>query len=120
MALTTIWFAVGALLMAFIAFTGIPFQYQLLIFLVISSAMLFFCRKASLKWFTTKRERTNVDAVIGQSAIVIKKITKFDKGEIKIGGIIWSARTIDGTEISEDTECSVQKIEGVTAIVIKK
>ncbi len=39
------------------------------------------------------------------------------KGQIKIGGEIWSAASSDNTSIPEDTKIIVEKIDGVKAIV---
>ena len=50
-------------------------------------------------------------------SLVVKDITKFDKGEVKVKGIIWAAQTSDGSEIPSGTECVIDKVQGVTLIV---
>lgn len=117
MGLTTVWFAIGALIMIFISFTPLPFVWQILIFLVLSSVLLIFTRPTALKLLKAGREKTNSESVIGRKALVIKKITKFDKGEVKCGGIVWTAKTEDESPLEKGTECTIVKIEGVTAIV---
>ena len=62
-------------------------------------------------------EKTNTDSLIGKKALVVKSISEFEKGEIKINGIVWSAKTEDGSSIPENSQCEIVKIEGVTAIV---
>jgi len=117
MGLTTIWFALGALVMIFISFLPIPIVFQVMIFLVISTAFLIFTRPLAIKKFKTGKVKTNVDSLIGKNAIVTKKITEFEKGEIKLNGQIWSARTENGIVLDEGVKCTVMRIEGVQAIV---
>ena len=117
--LTTIWFALGALITIFLSFLPIPFEIQILIFLTISAVLLFFTRPLAIKKFKMGREKTNVDSLIGKNALVIKKITEFDIGEVKLNGQIWSARLEEGSSvpIDEGAKCEVVCIEGVQLIV---
>jgi membrane protein implicated in regulation of membrane protease activity len=115
--LTTIWFALAALVMIFLSFLPIPLVFQIFIFLVISSVLLFFTRPVALKKFKIGRVKTNVDSLAGMHALVIKQITEFDKGEIKLNGQIWSAKAENNAVINEGVKCEVVRIEGVHAIV---
>ncbi|MDR2515780.1 MAG: NfeD family protein [Spirochaetaceae bacterium] len=115
--LTTVWFALAALVMVFLSFLNISFPAQILIFLVLSAGFLIITRPLAVKKFKTGREKTNVDSLIGKHALVIKKIGEFEKGEVKLAGQIWAARSEDGAEIGEEVKCEVVRIEGVTAIV---
>jgi membrane protein implicated in regulation of membrane protease activity len=118
--LTTIWFAIGSVPMIFLSFLPIPFLYQVLIMLVISIVLLIFTRPFFVKKLNANKEKTNVDALIGKTALVTKKITKFEKGEVKIDGKIWTAKSVSDEDLDAGTECLLQSIEGVTAIVSKK
>ncbi|MEE0132881.1 MAG: NfeD family protein [Treponema sp.] len=115
--LTTIWFALGALVMLFLSPLPIPFLWQILLFLIISSVLLIFTRPIAVKKLKVGREKTNTDSLIGEKALVIKKITEFEKGLVKIRGIEWSAQSIDGKPIAKDETCIVERIEGVTVVV---
>lgn len=115
--LTTIWFALAALVMVFLSFLDIPLPAQLLIFLAISGALLFFTRPLAVRKLKIGREKTNVDSLIGKHALVIKGIGEFEKGEVKLNGQIWSARSENAAPIAEGTKCEVIRIEGVQAIV---
>ena len=115
--LTTIWFAIAALVMVFLSFLPIPLSAQILIFLGLSAALLIFTRPLAVKKLKIGREKTNVDSLIGKHALVTKRISEFEKGEVKLNGNIWSARSGDTTEIAEGTKCEVVRIEGVQAIV---
>jgi membrane protein implicated in regulation of membrane protease activity len=115
--LTTIWFAIAALIMIFVSFLPIAFVYQVIIFLVIAAALLVFTRPIAVRKFKTGRVKTNVDSLAGRHAIVTKQIGEFDTGEVKISGQIWSARSEDNSVINEGIKCEVARIEGVHAIV---
>ena len=115
--LTTVWFALAALVMVFLSFLPIPLVFQIIIFLVISAFFLFFTRPIAIKKFKTGRVKTNVDSLVGKHALVIKQVGEFDRGEVKIGGQIWTALSDDGSVINEGTKCEVIRIEGVKAIV---
>jgi len=115
--LTTIWFAIAALVLVFLSFLPIPIVYQVMIFLVISAALLLFTRPLAVKKFKTGKVKTNVDSLAGMHALVTKQITEFDRGEVKLNGQIWSAKSEDGCALAEGTKCEVVRIEGVQAIV---
>ncbi|MCL2441382.1 MAG: NfeD family protein [Treponema sp.] len=115
--LTTIWFALAALIMVFISFLPVPLVFQAMIFLVISAVLLFFTRPLAIKKFKTGNVKTNVDSLAGKTALVTKQITEFERGEIKVNGQIWSARSEDGSILTEGTKCEIIRIEGVQAIV---
>jgi membrane protein implicated in regulation of membrane protease activity len=117
--LTTVWFAIAAVLMVFLSFLKIPLMVQFLIFLAISTLLLIFTRPLVVKKFKIGREKTNVDSLVGKHALVVKTIGEFERGEVKINGLIWSARSEDNTEITEGSKCEILRIEGVQLIVRK-
>ncbi|MDR2941600.1 MAG: NfeD family protein [Treponema sp.] len=115
--LTTVWFAIAAIFMVFLSFLKIPLTVQILIFLIISAALLVFTRPLVVKKFKIGREKTNVDSLVGKHALVIKTIGEFERGEAKINGQIWSARSEDNTKITEGSKCEIVRIEGVQLVV---
>ena len=115
--LYTVWFALAALVMVFLSMLNIAVPFQILIFLAISALLLFFTRPLAVKKFKIGKEKTNVDSLVGMYALVTKKISEFEKGEVKLNGQIWSAHAEDSSEIPEGTKCEVIRIEGVQAIV---
>jgi membrane protein implicated in regulation of membrane protease activity len=117
MGLTTIWFALGALVAIFAALLRIPFTAQIAVFLLVSGILLAFTRPLAVKKLKAGRAKTNVDGLVGMDALVVKKIAEFENGEIKLNGQIWSARTEDGSVIEENEKCVVVRIEGVHAVV---
>jgi membrane protein implicated in regulation of membrane protease activity len=115
--LTTIWFAIGALVLVFLSFLPIPMVFQVLIFLAISSVLLFFTRPIAIKKLKIGKVKTNVDSLAGMHAIVTKKISEFERGEINVKGQIWTARCESDSAIEEGTKCEIVRIEGAHAIV---
>jgi len=115
--LTTVWFAIAAVLMVFLSFFNIPLPVQILIFLAVAALLLIFTRPLAVKKFKIGREKTNVDSLVGKHALVVKTIGEFERGEAKINGQIWSAHSEDNTEITEGSKCEILRIEGVQLIV---
>jgi len=117
--LTTIWFALSAVLMIFISLLQPPFYAQCVLFALVALLLLFFTRPLALKFLHTKREKTNADSLIGKKALVLQNITEWEKGQVKINGIVWTAASVEGAVIPAGDECVIEKIEGVTLIVKK-
>ncbi|NLM01411.1 MAG: NfeD family protein [Treponema sp.] len=117
--LTTLWFAIGSLLMIFLSFLRIPFWWQILIFLIISSLLLFLTRPLLIKKLKIGKEKTNINALIGKTCLVTKSISKLEKGEAKVNGVLWSAKSEDNSEIPKGSECKIIAINGATLIIQK-
>ena len=61
--------------------------------------------------------RTGTAALVGASAVVVERVDAHG-GRVKIGGEIWSARTLDGEQVLEPgTNVQVAEIQGATALV---
>lgn len=61
--------------------------------------------------------RTNIDAVIGESGIVRRRIGKYEVGLVKIGYVLWRAKAEE--DIEEGEEVEVIGVSGVTLEVKK-
>ena len=116
--LVSIWFAVGGLA-AFIALSlGASFLVQLIVFAVVSAVMLCLIRPLTTDILKPKGTKTNADRIIGETAIVTEQISNAsNKGQIKISGQIWSAKSDDGNVINEGETVKIIAISGVKAIV---
>jgi len=117
LALTTIWFGISAFVMVFLAFTPIPFKVQLFLFILLALLLLVFTRPFFLKKLNKKKIATNYERVIGQIAVVTKKITAIDKGAVKLHGMEWTAAVKEDVVLEEGSKCTIEEIEGVTAYV---
>jgi len=117
MGLTTVWFALGALISMLLAFFRIPIPWQILIFLVISLVLLIFTRPVAVKKFKIGQERTNSDALVGKEGTVVQEITLDEKGKVKVKGQIWTAASADDRPVALGTRIRVEEIRGVTMLV---
>ena len=117
LALTTIWFGISAFVMVFLAFTPLPFPAQLFIFVVVALVLLIFTRPVVKKKLNQRQISTNYERIIGQIAVVTKKITALDKGAVKINGMEWTAAVKGDITLEEGSKCIIEEIAGVTAYV---
>ena len=84
--LTTIWFAAGALVGLLLAFFKVPGMAQIIIFLIVSLVLLGTTRKVFVNKLKTGSQKTNVDALVGEEAVVLEDITPFNTGLVKVKG----------------------------------
>lgn len=116
--LVTIWFAVGALASLIAQMLGAEVWLQWVVFVAVSAVVLAATRPLVKKFTKTKAQPTNADRCIGQTAVVTEKIDNIaGKGAVRVGGIMWTARSETGDVIEENKEVTVTKIDGVKLIV---
>ncbi|NLG88567.1 MAG: NfeD family protein [Clostridiaceae bacterium] len=115
--LTTIWFAIGSLFAFLVSLTSVHPLFQFAVFLLSSIIMLFYTRPIAKKFFKIGTHATNAESFIGREGIVIKPIEKFDPGQVKVWGQIWTAVSENGEAIPLDSKVRVKAIEGVKLVV---
>jgi len=93
------------------------FNLHLGLFVLLSVILLFFTRPVVVKKLKVGKTKTNIDDLIGRTAVVTKEIVKHGRGEIKLSGQIWTAISADNKPIKQGTEVIVCSIEGVKAVV---
>ena len=117
-AVTTIWFAIGAIVAMFAAIFGAEIWLQAVLFAVVSVICLLSLRPVLKKYLEPKKVKTNIDAIIGKQGVVLEKIDNLNgAGKVKIDGMEWTARSATGETIEKDTVIIVEKIEGVKVLV---
>lgn len=116
--ITSLWFAVGALVALLAGVFGAKFWLQVVLFIIFSTVTLMALRPMIKKYFTPNLTRTNVDALIGIHGYVTADINNVAAtGAVKLNGMEWTARSTDGSPIPSGTLIKVDRIEGVKAIV---
>lgn len=113
------WFSIGAIVAMLTSLVVDSLIAQTVVFLVVSTLLLF-VTKPFVNKFLPKESfiKTNSNSIEGKIGKVIIDIDPIEgKGQVKIGGEVWSAKSADSTYISKDTEITVEKIEGVKVIV---
>lgn len=112
-------FAIGALAAALSSALGAGGVLQVVVFLVVSVALVGVVRGVALRHRDTRPElRTGVDALKGRTALVLERVDS-RTGRVKLGGEVWSARSYDATLVFEaGEEVDVVEIQGATAVVM--
>ena len=113
------WFAVGALIAMIASIFIDNIVVQIAIF-VISSTVLLFATKPFVNKFLDKDKnvKTNAFSIEGKIGKVTVDIDPIEgKGQVKISGEVWSAKSENNDIIPKDTEVVIKKIDGVKAIV---
>ncbi len=120
--LTTIWFAGGAIAGMVVNLLGGNIWIQLIAFLAVSFLLLLFTRPFAVRYVNKDRVKTNVDEIIGETAIVTEPIDNQQGiGQVKVKGMDWMARSAEeGVTIVAGTMVEIQSVEGVKVIVKEK
>ena len=122
--LVAIWLALSALILGVIA--GIATErhivWQIGIFVLISGVLLVATRPLIKKFMQRKKNTdTNLELVIGHKALVVEEINNdMSVGAVRINGLVWTARSVDGSIIEKDTLVWVKEIQGNKAFVEKE
>lgn len=108
----------GALAAGIASALGADLVWQIVIAIVVASALLLALRPWLLRHLRTRRKliETNVTALIGRPAVAVTEVAG-DGGRVKIGGEVWTARTATGARIATGTPVRVARIDGATAVV---
>lgn len=120
--LYTIWFAGGALAAFLTSLVNLPLLGQLGVFVAVSAALFILVRPSVARKFNKNREKTNIDSIIGEYAVVTKRIYNLDgEGQVMLKGMEWTARTMDDNlMLEEGTKVIIRAVEGVKLIVEKE
>ena len=116
--LVSIWFAAGALVSMIISMLGGELWLQIIAFCIVSGALLAGLWPFIRKFLNPHITATNVDSVIGTEGVVTADIDNLNAvGQVKLGGMEWTARSTSGEKITAGTRIRVDRIEGVKAFV---
>ena len=120
--LTTIWFAVGALVAALLSLVSNSWPVEVIVCFVVSFVLLFFTRPWAIKYLNSKRTKTNFESYLGKTAKVTEQINNVNAvGTVMLDGQEWTARAAkDAVIIEAGTLVEVKDIVGVKLIVEEK
>ena len=110
--------ALAAVLAALVAIAGASIELQVAAFVAGSVASLAVVRPIARRHLSMPpHTRTGAAALIGQRAVVLERVDG-ERGMVKIGGEVWTARAYDEDHVIEPgARVDVLKIEGATALV---
>lgn len=116
--LTTIWFGIGAIGAAVVAWMGYGIWVQLFVFAVLSVIAMAVFRPIAVTYLNRDKEKTNIEDVVGKTVVVTKEINNEQgSGEVRLNGIEWTARSRDGRVIPAEDKVTIVSVEGVKLIV---
>lgn len=116
--LVSIWFVASGIVAMILSFFIEDTAIITTIFILLGMLLLVISRPIVNKLRSKDNEKTNLDRIIGEDAIVTEEITKNEVGEVKVDGKRWSAISKDKC-VKGDT-VKILKIDGVKLIVKKE
>lgn len=110
-ALVSIWFAVGAAAAMVASIFTASLGVQCAVFAVVSAVTLTVMLPLLAKRRTMRQPPiTNGSPLtIGSRGIVLREIPQGDIGRVRVDGLDWQARTVDGAPLPKDAHCEVKK-----------
>lgn len=116
--LVSIWFAAGAVAAMVVSMLGGPIWLQIVLFVLVSGTLLALLWPLTRKYMRPRLTATNVDSVIGTTGLVTAAIDNVAAaGQVKLGAMVWTARSTSGDPIPEGSRIRVDRIEGVKVFV---
>lgn len=117
--LVSIWFAAGGTIGLILSAAGVDPWVQVLVAALVTLICLLATRPLVKKKLSFDKVSTNSDRYIGKTGVVTEDIdNKAEKGQVKVLGSIWTARSALGDDIiPRGTEIHVNKLEGVRLFV---
>lgn len=92
--LVCIWFAAGSLIALLAAMCGAQLWLQIVVFIIVSAATLYFTRPLVKRYVNSKVEPTNADMVIGKECRVTETVDNIaGTGAVYVDGKTWTARS---------------------------
>lgn len=117
--LTTIWFALGAVVAFVASLLGGSFEVQLALFVIVSFVLLIFTRPLLMNRINNKTVKTNAEGLVGQLAKVTATVDNLQgNGTAMVNGQEWTARSSDANVCIEAGQMvRIKEIQGVKLIV---
>lgn len=120
-ALVSIWFVPGAVIAIVLAALELAVWIQALVFFVVSIvSVVIFQSLFRKKLKGGKKNATNLDRIIGETAVVTETIDNLRaEGCVRVGGQLWSARSDFDETINEGEIVEIVAVSGVKLICRK-
>lgn len=116
-------FSVGCVFGAILAACELSLTWQVVAFAVGTFLAFVFIRPIVMKYLDKKTNdngvKTNMDSIIGKTAVVTEKIEENGFGRVKIDGDDWKAQTADGSEVEVGKKVKIESFESIVLTVKK-
>lgn len=117
--LISIWFSLGALVALILSVLSVPIPWQIAAFIIVSVLLLATVGQWSRKVLRNRTINTNVDSLIGQEIIILKRADYLTRGEGKIRDVVWTVVCEKGDSVEEGDIAIIQRIDG-NKLFVKK
>lgn len=115
-----LFFGLGAIVVGLLDLVGLegPQWLQWLLFSFFSVVLLLLFRDRLLQWFRDRSAGADrVDALTGETAVVIDPMPPSGMGRVELRGAAWSARNLSATPIAKGKRCRVVAVDGLVLSV---
>ncbi len=116
-------FSVGCVFSAILAACDLSVTWQVVAFAIGTFLAFIFIRPFVMKIIDKKTNdnniKTNMDNIIGKTAVVTERIEEGGYGRVKIDGDDWKARTDDGTTVDVGERVQILSYESIVLTVKK-
>ncbi|MBO7074521.1 MAG: NfeD family protein [Bacteroidales bacterium] len=116
-------FSVGCVFGAILAACELSLTWQVVAFAVGTFLAFVFIRPIVMKYLDKKTNdngvKTNMDSIIGKTAVVTEKIEENGFGRVKIDGDEWKAQTFNGSAIEVGEKVIIESYESIILTVKK-
>lgn len=116
-------FSVGCVFGAILAACELSLTWQVVAFAIGTFLAFVFIRPIVMKYLDKKTNdngvKTNMDSIIGKTAVVTEKIEENGFGRVKIDGDDWKAQTSDGSAVEVGTKVKIEAFESIILTVKK-
>lgn len=120
--LIAIWFALGGLVALILsAIPGLAWYIELVVFAFVSFFVMFLTRPLAKSLLQNAIRYTNIDEIVGKKYTVLKTISKYENGEVKINGVVYYASLMEeeNEPIAEGEIVEVITFKG-NKVIVKK
>ena len=117
--LTSIWFALAALISLILAVLQVSPIIQLIVFVAASILFILLSRPIVKKFMNKEIVRTNADKIVQMVGVVTKPILPNEIGEVKVNSELWRAISFDSEVINEGDKVIINSFSGNKLLVSK-
>ena len=114
-----IFFGVAAVVVAILQLAGLsgPTWMQLALFSILAVVSLMFFRSPMLRWMKLDAAGTDVDSLVGETAVVKQDIPAGEIGRVELRGTAWSARNRGSVLLTTGRRCVVVGVDRLMLII---
>ena len=94
-----------------------PLWFQVLLFSAISVGSLVFFRRPFMRWMKLDMPGSDVDSMIGETAVPLEDIDAGAVGRAELRGTVWSARNRANAAVRKGQRCTVVAVDRLMIFV---